>query len=670
MRDPLFEPLRIGSLELPNRIVMPAMHLAMARNFQVSDSIVDFNARRAQGGAGLLVVGYATVDLVSGNPTNIGAHSDDHVPGLARLAQAIQAHGVKAAIQINHAGRYNYSIFLGGKPGLAPSAVPCRQTRETPRPMTEEQILAAIDAFAQAARRVKQAGFDAVEVLAGTGYLISQFLSPHTNKRSDAWGGDLDTRMRFGREVIRAVRAAVGPGFPILARMNGNDMVPGGIGTTDLRAFAQALVEEGVDAVDMNVGWHESKVPQIASEVPPAAFAYLARGLKQVLDVPVIAGHRIDDPDLARDLLRNGSCDAVAMGRALIADPDLPNKARERREDRILHCVSCGQGCLDAIFRLRQVRCLANPHAGVERFRKLEAADPAGQVVVVGGGPAGLSAAAALASRGHRVTLFEAARRPGGQLWLAGTPPGRDQFHRLATELAARARAAGVVVKTGVEASAEKVVALEPDHVFLATGAVPATPPVPGADLPHVVQAWDVLEGSVVPGQRVVVVGGNAVGVETALLVAELGALSGEVVKFLLVHGADSPEAIAEAASRGGREVTVIELAPKLGVDLGKSTRWGMLMDLERARVDVRVGTKAVAIEEDGVRVEVGEQPALLPADTVVLALGASSHNPLQDALNEAGVPCTVVGDAAKIADAMAAIHDGYNAARKLRLGR
>ncbi len=670
MRDPLFEPIKLGKLELPNRIVMPAMHLAMGRGFQVTDAIVDFNARRARGGAGMLIVGYATVDLASGNPSNIGAHSDEHIPGLARLAAAIQEHGSRAAVQINHAGRYNYSLFLGGKPGLAPSAVPCRQTRETPRPMNEEQILAAIDAFGQAARRVAEAGFDAVEILAGTGYLISQFLSPLTNLREDAWGGELDNRMRFGREVVRAVRAAVGPDYPVLARVNGNDMVRGGIGPEVQRRFARVLVEEGVDAVDMNVGWHESKVPQIASEVPPAAFAYLARELRREVGAPVIAGHRIDDPDLARELLRQGACDAVAMGRALIADPDLPNKARERREDRILHCVSCGQGCLDSIFHLRQVRCLVNPQAGVERFRLLPPADPTGCVVVVGGGAAGMSAAATAAERGHRVVLFEQADRLGGQLHLAGAPPGRSQFQRLASELAARVRAAGVRVELGQRADAARIAAELPDAVLLATGATPAVPPLPGIEGEQVVQAWDVLAGQVDPGERVVVVGGNAVGVEVALAIAELGALSAEAVKFLLLHGADDPERIAEAGRRGGREVTVVELAPKLGADLGKSTRWGMLMDVERSGIDVRLGMRAVAIHPEGVEVEPcgGGEPALLPADTVVLALGARSFNPLQAALEELGVPVRVVGDAEKVADAMKAIHAGFQAARKLEL--
>ncbi len=662
MLDVLFEPVQLGALSLPNRIVLPAMHLTMGRNFRVTDALVDFYARRAQGGVGLIVVGYATVDQRSGNPSNIGAHLDEHIEGLRRLARAIQAEGARAAVQINHAGRYNYSFFLGGEKAVAPSAVPCHLTRETPRALEEDEILEVIQAYGQAARRVAEAGYDAVELLAGTGYLVSQFLSPLTNLRDDGWGGGLEQRMRFGREVVRAMRRAAGPDYPILARVNGNDMVPGGIGRVELRSFAQALVEEGVVGLDMNVGWHESRVPQLSSEVPAAAFAYLARELKQAVEVPVIAGHRIDDPHLARRLLLDGDCDLVALGRALIADPDLPRKAMEGREAEVLHCLACGQGCFDAVFHLRAVQCLANPRAGHERARAPLPAEDPGRVVVVGGGAAGLSAAAAAAERGHEVILLEADTRLGGQLHIAATPPGRSQFGRLAGELAARAAALGVQLQLGAVADADAIAALQPDAVVVATGALPVQPELPGADLPHVVQAWQLLQGLVPAGQRVVVVGGNAVGVETALLVAEQGSLSGEAVRFLLVHGADEPQAITRAATRGARQVTVVELARKLGQDLGKSTRWGMLMDIERTGVDVRTGTRAVAIEPGAVRVLCGEdeQEQLLPADTVVLALGARSHDPLSAELAARGFEVTVVGDAAKVADAMNAIHSGF----------
>jgi 2,4-dienoyl-CoA reductase (NADPH2) len=314
------------------------------------------------------------------------------------------------------------------------------------------------------------------------------------------------------------------------------------------------------------------------------------------------------------------------------------------------------------------VRCLANPRAGQERRRVLQRVTAPARVVVVGGGAAGLSAAAAAAERGFEVILFERALRLGGQLHLAGTPPGRAPFLRLASELAARAEALGVRVHLGREVDAAAVLDMRPDHVILATGSRPVTPSLEGADLPYVIQAWDVLAGRANPGRKVVVIGGNAVGVEVALFLAEEGALGGEAVKFLLVHGADDPEAIAREAARGARRVSVLEMAPRLGIDLGKSTRWGMLQDVERAGIDVRLGTRAVAIEARGVRAVKGEdgEEELLPADTVVLALGARPHDPLRAALEAEGVLVKVVGDAARVADALKAIHAGFEAAQKL----
>ncbi|RPJ73244.1 MAG: NADH:flavin oxidoreductase, partial [Desulfobacteraceae bacterium] len=332
MRDPLFEPIRINRLELKNRICMPAMHLNMAKNFEVTDPLVDFYAERARGGAGLITVGFATVDEDSGGALNIGAHRDEFIPGLRRLAKAITANGARAAVQINHAGRYNFSFFLDGRPPVAPSAVASRLTGETPRELSIEEIRRVIERFVAAAKRVKAAGYDALEVLCGTGYLISEFLSPLTNRRSDAYGGDFANRMRFGVEVIQAIRAGVGPEFPVIVRMNGNDFMPGGNGRRELQEFAIELVKAGTDAISVNVGWHEARVPQIVAAVPRGVFAYLARGIKEHVGVPVMAGHRINDPAAARELIADGMCDLVAMGRALIADPALPEKARTRRE--------------------------------------------------------------------------------------------------------------------------------------------------------------------------------------------------------------------------------------------------------------------------------------------------------------------------------------------------
>ncbi len=286
MTDPPFNPIKINTLELSNRIYLPAMHLGMAQEFEVTDQIVNFYAQRAKGGPGMICVGYATVDELSGNTQNIGAHADRFIPGLTRLASAIKENGSLAAAQINHAGRYNFSFFLDGKQPVAPSAIASRMTKETPKAMTIEEIKQTVNSFAAAAVRVQKAGFDAVEVLSGTGYLISEFLSPLTNQRSDEYGGSLENRMRFGLEIMAAIREKVGPKFPLMVRMNGNDFMPGGNPREELIEYARALAKGGVDALCINVGWHEARVPQIVAQVPRGAFAYPARGIKEVGECP------------------------------------------------------------------------------------------------------------------------------------------------------------------------------------------------------------------------------------------------------------------------------------------------------------------------------------------------------------------------------------------------
>ena len=304
MTDPLFTPITINTLEIANRIYMPAMHLGMAQEFEVTDQIVNFYAQRAKGGPGMICVGYATIDDLSGNTQNIGAHDDRFIPGLTRLAEAIKKNGSLGAVQLNHSGRYNFSFFLDGKQPVAPSAVASRMTKETPRALTIDEIKEIIASFAAAASRVKQAGFDAVEVLSGTGYLISEFLSPLTNQRTDEYGGSLENRMRFGLEVVSAMRKAIGPSFPLIVRMNGNDFMPGGNPREELIEFARALAKGDADALCINVGWHEARVPQIVAQVPRGAFAYLARAIKENVDIPVIASHRINDPQSAREVIQ------------------------------------------------------------------------------------------------------------------------------------------------------------------------------------------------------------------------------------------------------------------------------------------------------------------------------------------------------------------------------
>ena len=663
MRDPLFETIKINTLKLKNRIYLPAMHLGMADKFEVTDQIISFYEERARGGVGMICVGYATVDELSGNTLNIGAHKDEFIPGLTRLSDAIKKNGARSCVQINHAGRYNFSFFLDGKQPVAPSAIASRMTGETPKALEIEEIHQIVDNFTQAALRVKKAGFDAVEVLSGTGYLISEFLSPLTNQRTDEYGGSLENRMRFGLDIMKAIRKQVGDDFPVIVRMNGNDFMPGGQGREELRQYAKALVEEaGVNALCINVGWHEARVPQITSSVPRGAFAYLSRGIKELVNVPVIASHRINDPDTAREMISDGMCDMVAMGRSLIADPYLPEKAREGRDEEILHCIACAQGCFDNLFKLKHVECLCNPKAGYECDTACGIAETPKKVMVIGGGAAGMNAAIAASDRGHQVSLYEQGEELGGQLYLAAAPPGRKEFAELAYDLETQVYYRDIDICLNQVVDGDLIDREKPDHIILATGATPMTPPIPGIELPHVVQAWDVLAGQVYTGKRVVIVGGGAVGVETALLLAEKGTISADILKFLFVNKAETPEVLYEMATKGTKKITIVEMINKIGKDFGKTTRWGMLQDVTRYGVESKVAAKALEITPAGIKVETADGVEEIPADTVVIAAGSRSSNELQAIIEAKGIACDVIGDASKIGMAFDAIHQGFKA--------
>jgi 2,4-dienoyl-CoA reductase (NADPH2) len=664
MQDPLFDPIRIGNLEVKNRIYLPAMHLNMAEDYEVTDRLVEFYAERARGGAGMISVGYATIDELSGSTLNIGAHKDEFIPGLKQLANGINENGARCAVQLNHAGRYNFSFFTGGKTPVAPSPIASRLTKETPRELTIEEIEEVIENFAQAASRVQQAGYDAVEVLSGTGYLISEFLSPLTNQRTDQYGGSYENRMRFGLKIMRKIKAATGRDFPLIVRMNGNDFMPGGQGRKDLQEYAQALVEAGVDALCINVGWHEARVPQITTSVPRGVFGYLAQGIKNLVEVPVIASHRINDPSNAREMIADGMCDMVAMGRPLIADPYLPEKAENGREKEIVHCIACAQGCFDHLFKLKPVECLCNPRAGHEKECRIEKSETPKKIMIVGGGPAGMSAALTACECGHDVTIYEKEDHLGGQLFLAAAPPGRAEFAELARDLANQVAVNNIRVMLNSDIDEALLDLEKPDTVVLATGARPIKPSIPGIDLPHVHQSWDVLLNRVVTGQKVVVIGGGAVGVETALFLAEKGTLSAAAVKFLLVNKAETPDDLYNLATTGTKDVVLIEMVKKIGKDIGLTTRWGILQEMNRIGVKTCVSTKALEITESSVIVEMDGKKENIPADSVVLAVGSQSYNPLQELIEKKGIPCQVVGDAQKVGLAFKAVHDGFAAGR------
>ncbi|NPV27163.1 MAG: FAD-dependent oxidoreductase [Firmicutes bacterium] len=654
----LFSPIAIGTLELKNRLVMPAMHLHFCPDGFVNDRLIRFYVERAKGEVGLIIVGGCGVDEFSYSGM-IKINDDCYLPGLTRLATEVKRHGARIVAQLFQAGRYASSRDTGRQP-VAPSPIPSKLTRETPRELTLTEIEDIIDRFAQAARRAQAAGFDGVEVIASAGYLICQFLSPVTNKRTDEFGGDLTGRMKFGLEVARRIKLATGPDYPLIYRVSGHEFMPGGNTNQEIRVFCQELEKVGVNAINVTGGWHETTVPQITMNLPRGGFVYLAQGIKEAVGIPVVACNRINDPVLAEQILIDGQADLIGIARGLIADPELPRKARQGRLREIRKCIGCNQGCLDAIFAQQSVHCLVNAQAGKEEERTLKAANQGKRVLVIGGGPAGMEAARVAALRGHQVTLWEQANVLGGQLVLAAVPPGRAEFTSLVDFLVGQLERLGVEVVLGQSADPKKVVSFRPDVVVVATGAKPLVPEWLSGNHEHVVTAWEVLSGQVPVGRRVVVIGGGAVGCETALYLAQKGTIDPAAFHFLAMNRAESWETLMLLATRGNKQVTVIEMGKALGLDIGSSTRWTVLQDLHRYHVRVLTNTRAEALTPGGVKIRRGDVVEELAADTVVLAVGAQAENALFARLQTLVPEVYLIGDAVKPRKALEAIHEGF----------
>ncbi len=660
----LLDPIKIGNVTLNNRIVMPAMHLNYTPECEVTDQLVSFYEERARGGAGLIVIGGCRIDDYSGAHGMIGLDDDRYVPGLKRLTGAVHKHGARISAQLYHAGRYVHTFFIGGRQALAPSAVTSRFTREEPREMTKDEIAETVENFAQAALRAQKAGFDGVEILCNTGYLLNQFLSVITNKREDEYGGDFSGRMRFPLEVVEAVKAASGKEFMVQMRLGGNDFMPGGNTLVETKIFAGELDKKGIDAFSITGGWHETRVPQLPMEVPRGCYVYLARAVKEVVHKPVIACNRINDFSLAEQILHEGSADMIGLARGLIADPDLPLKLSQGKTGEIMPCIGCNQGCFDHIFALEGVACMVNPRAGREDQipRDLRAGKPR-KVVVIGGGPAGLSAAATAAGLGHEVALYEKSNILGGQLNLAGALAERNEFLTLKDALINKARRSGVKMNMGIDADEKLIEELCPDAVILASGGLPVTPGIPGIDGENVVQAWDVLSGRVDVGKNVVIIGGGAVGIETGVYCAKIGTLDPHELHFLFLNQAEDMDTLRDLCTRGTKKVTIIEMLDRLGKDIGMSTRWVEMQMLKLYGVDGMTDTTVTQITPEGVVVDRQGASEHLTCDTVVVAVGTSPLNTLKNAMNNIAEQVVLVGDARSPRKAYEAIREGYEAA-------
>jgi 2,4-dienoyl-CoA reductase (NADPH2) len=661
----LFQPIKIADIQIKNRIVMSPMGLGRATvDGYVTDGMVDFYIERARGGAGLICVVCGYNDFCVYLPTIPALEDDKFLPGLRRLTGAMQEHGAKVFAQIMSMGSSSFGM-PGGIPQPAPSAILNTLTKCMPREMTAAEVRLLIEHFAEGAWRAKEGGFDGVELCGNGGYIMNQFLSPLTNQRTDEYGGDFERRMRFPIDVVRAIRARVGSGYPISYRASGDDFMEGGNRREEVRTVVRALEEAGVNLINVTAGWHQSFLPLASMDVPRGTYVYLAHGIKQEVTVPVIACNRINNPFLAEQILVNNQADMIGMGRPFLTDPQWPKKAAEGRYDEIRQCTACDQRCLDAVFALKEITCTFNPAAGREKQYALVPAPKTRKVLVIGGGPAGMEAARTLAQRGHRVTLYEKSHRLGGQLNLAAVPPGRGEFASAVDFMTRELYRVGVRVELGREASLNTVKKHRPDAVIVATGATPLRPDIPGIDGSNVFGAWEVLEHKAALGRRVVVIGGGAVGMETALFVARQGPLSAESAVFLaLGEGLDVQAAVQ--LLRSGPEVTILEMLDRIGQDMGPTTRSSIRFALRQHGVKVITRAKARRITDAGVIYELGGKEELAEADAVVIAMGAKPENRLFEAFQGLGPEVYSIGDCVNARTACEAIEEAALIARQI----
>jgi 2,4-dienoyl-CoA reductase-like NADH-dependent reductase (Old Yellow Enzyme family)/thioredoxin reductase len=633
--EALFAPGTIGTLSLKNRLVMPPMGTNYATwTGAVTDRLIDYHVARARGGVGLITVEFSYVHP-SGKISYyaLGVHDDAMIPGLARLASAIHAEGAKASIQIAHGGRRCRSTITGTQP-LAPSAIPCGGG-ESPRALTATDIDHVISWFVQAARRVREAGFDAVTLHLANGYLLQSFISPYANQRVDEHGGRLEGRMRLPLEVLDAVRREVGREFPIICRVCVDEFVDGGLTLAEGQRVAQWLERTGADAIDVIAGIPESlHVIGPPMAVPRGFLAPHARAIKGAVRVPVFAVGRINDPRLAEQLLRDGSADFIAMGRPLLADPSLPEKARQGRFDDIVPCIACNEGCFQRLYSGLDVSCVVNPRVGRESLFPAARAEQPRNVLVSGGGPAGMMAALTAAARGHHVVLCERGPRLGGQLLMGDVPPHKDEIRTLREHLVDQLAKSTVETRLGTTVTRELVRESGADVVIVATGASSREASIRAVDA-TIVSAWDVLSGRASVGAKVVVIGGGEVGCE-----------------------------LAEYLATKGTAVVIVEMLGDLALTMEPRARTLLMQRLRELGVTVLVQSRIDAVRGSTVSYEQGGLAFRIEnVDTVVSAVGSLPNTTLGEALE--GVEATVhrIGDCLRPRRILEAIREGFESA-------
>ena len=665
----LFTPLDLGFTQLRNRILMGSMHTGLEDRARDFPRLAAYFAERAEGGVGLIVTGGFAPNVVGWLKPFGGKLSWPwEVRPHRQLTAAAHQHGAKICLQLLHAGRYAYHPL-----SVAPSKLKAPINPFTPRALSSRGVDRHIADYARSARLAREAGYDGVEVMGSEGYLINEFVAPRTNTRSDQWGGDAAQRMRFAVEIVRRIREACGPDFIIIYRLSLVDLVSDGSNWQEIVAQAQAIEAAGATIINTGIGWHEARIPTIATSVPRGAFAGVTAKLKPHVTVPLVATNRINMPDVAERILASGGADMVSLARPLLADPQWANKARAGHPERINTCIACNQACLDHVFENKLASCLVNPRAAHETELVYRPTASPRRIAVVGAGPAGLACATVAAERGHHVTLFDGNDEIGGQFNVAKRIPGKEEFHETLRYFRHKLDETGVQVRLGTRVGPAALSGF--DEVVLATGILPRKVDFPGAGHPKVVDYLDVLLGRVTVGPRAAIIGAGGIGVDVGEFLSHAGlSPSLDVAEWMAEWGVDP-----SFESRGALARPVIVPSPRKlwllqrsagrpGAKLGKTTGWIHRATLKAKGVTQLGGVEYLGVEDAGLRIRVEGVEQLLEVDHVVICAGQESNRSLHEELAAAGISAQLIGgaDVAAELDAKRAIDQGSRVAAAL----
>jgi 2,4-dienoyl-CoA reductase (NADPH2) len=667
----LLSPLDLGFTTLPNRVLMGSMHVGLEEAEGGFERMAAFYAARARGGVGLIVTG-GIAPNDRGRPYESGARltTEAEAEQHRTVTAAVHAEGGRIAMQILHFGRYAYHADL-----VAPSAIQAPISPYVPHALTGAEVEETIEDFVRAAALARSAGYDGVEIMGSEGYFINEFIASATNHRTDRWGGSYENRIRLPLEIVRRIRERVGPDFILIYRLSMLDLVPGGSSLQEVITLAKEIEAAGATIINTGIGWHEARIPTIATSVPRAAYTWVTKKLMGSVSIPLVTSNRINTPEVAEQLLAEGCADMVSMARPFLADPEFVAKAKADRAETINTCIGCNQACLDHTFSGKITSCLVNPRACHETELVLAPTRRRKRVAVVGAGPAGLACAVSAAERGHEVTLFDAADEIGGQLNVAKRIPGKEEFNETLRYFRTQLELHGVDVRLGTRVGAETFAPGAYDEIAVATGVTPRTPEIPGVDHPSVLSYLDVLRDGAPVGERVAVVGAGGIGFDVAEFLTDGGeGASLDAGTYFRQWGVDTdysaPGGLTAAERpKPPRSVHLLQRkTSKVGAGLGRTTGWIHRTELKHRGVTMTAGATYERIDDEGLHLSVDGTKTVLPVDTVVLCTGQEPQRALYEELSAAGHSVHLIGgaDVAAELDAKRAIDQGTRLAASL----